>query len=210
MILQTPVEISSFSAKITHHHRILLMGSCFAENIGNKLAETKFTTDCNPFGTVYNPVSLLHCFEMLEKPKLFTKDDIFYENGIWNSFYHHSRFSNTDANTTLKNINDRIISSSEFLHKADFLFITLGTSWVYEHIEKKIVVSNCHKVPASQFKHRLLTMDETVNSLQQIIEIAKNCKRNISIIFIISPVNNRNYLHLKDIKKILQAQIYKK
>jgi len=81
------------------------MGSCFTENMASRLTLLKFNTDVNPMGIVYNPISLLNCFEILQSKKEFTEKDIFKENGVWKSFYHHSRFSHTDPKECLKNIN---------------------------------------------------------------------------------------------------------
>lgn len=193
MKLQTHVEISPLAEKISHKNKILLIGSCFAENIGDKLSSAKFNVNCNPFGIIYNPVSIQNSFEIIEKKKTFTKEDLFYENGIWKSFYHHSRFSDTDLNNTLKNINDSINFSFDFLKTTDFIFITLGTSWVYELKEKNIIVSNCHKMSAINFKKRLLSIEENINSLQSIINIAKRMNSDVKIVFTVSPVR-----HIKD------------
>ncbi|OFX28623.1 MAG: hypothetical protein A2X08_16280 [Bacteroidetes bacterium GWA2_32_17] len=204
MILQTPVEIASFPAKIKHHQRILLMGSCFAENIAEKLNNSKFITTCNPFGVVYNPISLLNCFEILKNQKLFTENDLFFENGVWKSFEHHSSFSKVDKNDTLQNINNDIVNASSFLKKTDDVFITLGTSWIYEHIEKGFVVSNCHKVPSSNFNRKLLTVDETFLSLQKIVEIIKEINNNVQIIFTVSPIRHlKDGLHKNNVSKAI-------
>ncbi|MBI5542120.1 MAG: GSCFA domain-containing protein [Bacteroidia bacterium] len=193
MKLQTHVEISPLVEKISHKNKILLIGSCFAENIGDKLSLAKFNINCNPFGVIYNPVSIQNSFDILEKKRLFTKEDLFFENGLWKSFYHHSKFSDIDLNCTLKTINDNIIFSHEFLKTADYVIITLGTSWIYEFTEKNIIVSNCHKTPAVNFKRRLLSIEETINSLNSIVNILKRINSNIKIIFTVSPVR-----HLKD------------
>lgn len=193
MNLQTNVEKSSFPEKLCHNNQIFLMGSCFTESIGEKLRSAKFNINCNPFGIIYNPVSIQNSFEILENNKNFTQDDLFNEKGVWKSFYHHSRFSDTDLNTTLDNINKCLSVSHDFLQKTDYIFITLGTSWVYEHIEKNIIVSNCHKTPASKFTRRLLTLTEIIGSINSIIDISKRINPHIKIILTVSPVR-----HLKD------------
>jgi hypothetical protein len=221
MEFSTPVEISEFTKKLTYDDSIMLLGSCFTESIGNKLSERKFLTDINPFGIIYNPVSLLYCIELLESNKIFTQHDLFEENGIWKSFYHHSRFSHSDINTALKNINERISVSSEFIRKTSFLFLTLGTAWVFEHKESGKIVSNCHKSPASNFNHRLLSVDETYDALKSIVEKNKKINPGCTVIFTISPVRhlkngaNGNQLSkavltvaLQKIKEIYEVQYF--
>jgi hypothetical protein len=193
MKFSTEIEIEPCQRKITYADKIMLLGSCFAENIEKKLARSKFRTDVNPMGIVYNPASLLNCFELLDKNKVFTKTDLFEENGIWKSFYHHSRFSHPDIDVTLNNINSKIQSSTEFLKKTDHIFLTLGTAWVYEHIERSILVSNCHKVASSNFRHKLLSVDDTTVYLKSIVLLIKKINPGTSITITLSPVR-----HLKD------------
>ena len=211
MDFSTPVEITGFNKKLTYNDRIMLLGSCFAESIGCKLLDRKFLTDINPLGIIYNPVSLLNSIEILKNNKNFTKNDLFEENGIWKSFYHHSRFCHSDMNTTLKNINERIIFSSEFIRKTSFLFLTLGTAWVFEHKESGKVVSNCHKGPASNFNHRLLSVDETFKTLKSIVEITKNINPGCTLIFTLSPVRHlKNGAHGNQLSKaVLTVAIQK-
>ncbi len=202
MEFSTPVEITGFNKKLTYNDSIMLLGSCFTESIGNKLSERKFPADINPFGIIYNPVSLQNCIEILKSNKSFTKTDLFEENGIWKSFYHHSRFSHSDINATLYNINERISISSEFIKKTSFLFLTLGTAWVYEHKETGKVVSNCHKSPASNFKQRLLSVDETYETLKNIFETVKKINSGCTLIFTLSPVRHlKNGAHGNQLSK---------
>jgi len=204
MNFNTKVEILPFENKISHKSKIFLIGSCFSENIAIKFENSKFNIKCNPFGVVYNPVSIFNCFEILKKQKIFTENDIFFENGVWKSFEHHSSFSKVDKNETLQNINNDIINASSFLKKTAHVFITLGTSWIYEHIEKGFVVSNCHKVPSSNFNCKLLTVDETFLSLQKIVEIIKEINNNVQIIFTVSPIRHlKDGLHKNNVSKAI-------
>jgi hypothetical protein len=202
MEFRTPVDIKPFQSKLSYNDNIMLLGSCFAENMGEKLSQNKFATDINPFGIIYNPVSLLNCFEILVNKKLFTKNDLFEENGVWKSFYHHSRFSNSNADIMLKTINDRILFSSDFLKKSDFLLLTLGTAWVFEHKDLNITVSNCHKQPTSSFNHKLLSIDETYMALKKLTDLAKKINPKIKIVFTVSPIRHlKNGAHENQISK---------
>ncbi len=204
MNLITKVEITPSIKKIKHQHNVLFIGSCFAENISEKLVDAKFNVCCNPFGVVYNPISLYNCFDLLDRKKTFSENDLFFENGVWKSFYHHSSFCNTDKNVTLQNINNEIEKSSQFLKTVDFVFITLGTSWVYVHKALDIVVSNCHKVPAINFNRKLLSVNEVFESLKNIVEIIKKNNNNTQIIFTISPIRHlKDGLHNNNISKAI-------
>lgn len=129
---RTTFEIPELPKKIEYGSKILLMGSCFSENIGKKLSDYKFDVNINPFGILYNPESIAQSLEILLKGKEFSEKDLFEHEGVWNSFYHHSRFSNTDPELCLKQINKSIQEGKRQLEEIDFLLITLGTAWVYE------------------------------------------------------------------------------
>ena len=168
----------------------MFVGSCFSENIGNKLKELKFKTDINPAGIVYNPLSAGKVLNMIMARGSFTKNNLHFFNGLWFSYYHHSRFSDNNADSCLKKINDRIIFSNKFLKNANFLFISFGTAWVYEHKKLKIIVSNCHKIPSKNFRRFLLNTDDIVNEYEDIIIRLKQLNPDINIIFTVSPVRH--------------------
>ena len=109
----------------------VLLGSCFAENIGKKLEGNKFKTDLNPFGTLYNPSSIAEAIRMLLQPEQFTGDDLFQHEGIYHSFSHHSRFSSPSETECLAN-NRRLFSSADTILKAQRMILTFGTAWVYK------------------------------------------------------------------------------
>lgn len=111
MELYTAIKIPKPPFRFSWQERILLLGSCFAENIGAKLAENKFNVDINPFGTLYNPASIAAALRMLLHPERFTEDDLFRHEGVYHSFTHHSRFSSTSEKECLENINDRLFAS---------------------------------------------------------------------------------------------------
>ena len=171
----------------------MFIGSCFTENIGELLKENKFKIDINPFGILYNPVSVKNSIDILIDNRKLSEKDIFNHNEQWHSFSHHSRFSNTDKENTLNNINKRISDSSDFLKNTDYLFITFGTSWVYENIESGNIVSNCHKLPAKKFKRRLLKPGEIINIYLNLLNKISVFNKNLKIVFTISPIR-----HLKD------------
>jgi len=186
----TEVEIPAPPWKIDYQSGVMMMGSCFTENIGQRLSDLKFNVDINPFGILYNPVSVANSISTLIQSKKITADDLFPDQGIWNSFSHHSRFSGPDRDQVLADINQRIADSSSFLKNASYLFITFGTAWVYEYIQTRQVVSNCHKVPAREFRRYRLTTDEIVRNFNELHAGLLKFNPNIKIVFTVSPIRH--------------------
>lgn len=187
---RTIVEITASPDKISHTSNVMFLGSCFTENIGNRMAGLKFRTDINPFGIIYNPRSVANSLKILAENKTFTKQDLYFENERWFSFFHHSRFSSPGVDGCLEEINKRALYSSSFIKRADYLIITFGTAWVYLHRKTGITVSNCHKLPACEFDRVLLSAGEIVSDYERIISTLKDHNPALKIIFTLSPVRH--------------------
>jgi hypothetical protein len=187
---QTEVKIPEFEWKTGYQKPGLLMGSCFTENIGNKMAALKYPVDLNPFGILYNPASVAHGLQFLLQEKKFTENDLIKHNGLWHSFFHHGRFSSVDLDQALNAINTRIKNSSEFLQKASFLFITFGTAWVYEYKVTGQTVSNCHKIPDKEFRRFRLTPGEITEEYRQILSELWNVNPELKVVFTVSPIRH--------------------
>ena len=181
-----------FDIKINHQQNLLLIGSCFTEQIGTKLANHKFAVLDNPNGILFNPVSIAKSISSYINNKQYTETELFYQNESWNSWEHHSRFSHPEKKICLQGINDSQTKAHDFLKKADWLLITLGSTFVYE-LENEQVVANCHKVPTDKFNKRLLAVEEVFAWLQTMIYKAIAFNPSLNIIFTISPVR-----HLRD------------
>ena len=134
MEFYTHITIPKTPFTFSYTVQTVLLGSCFAENIGKKLEGNKFKTDLNPFGTLYNPSSIAEAIRMLLQPEQFTGDDLFQHEGIYHSFSHHSRFSSPSETECLANINRRLFSSADTILKAQRMILTFGTAWVYSPI----------------------------------------------------------------------------
>ena len=167
-----------------------MMGSCFAENIGRKLEENKFSVDINPFGTLYNPASVAEGLRMLLRPEYFTPGDLFQHEGIYHSFTHHSRFSAPSEEECLGHINSRLSESSDFLRKATRLVITLGTAFVYRLKSDGRIVSNCHKLPEKMFDRQLLTVGEIVAEWKGLLLSLWEQNPELKILFTVSPIRH--------------------
>ncbi len=193
MQLYTTVRIPEPPFRLSIQERILLLGSCFAENIGAKLAEGKFDIDMNPFGTLYNPASIAAAIRMLLHPERFTADDLFHHEGVYHSFTHHSRFSSPSATECLNNINDRLFASAEKIRSTRSMVVTLGTAYVYRLKTTGEVVANCHKLPEKMFSRSMLSVEEIVSEWKGLLlSLWEQCPE-MKLIFTVSPIR-----HLKD------------
>ncbi len=183
-------------AKINHQHQLLLLGSCFTENIGDKLIAHKFTVLQNPNGILFNPVSIKEAVENYTSNKIIGESDLFYLNEAYHSWQHHSRFSGVTKEDAVSRINASVNAAYEYLKATGFVLITLGSAWVYELREKALnakagaVAANNHKAPADWFNRRLLSNAEVIHLLEDIIAALQNFNPAIKIIFTISPVRH--------------------
>ena len=190
---RTETELPEFQKKIGYRHHSMLIGSCFAENIGTYLEDLCLPIMVNPFGILYNPASIANSLDLLLSGKNFTEQDLFYSNGLYNSFSHHSRFSGSDQHNTLERINKRNAEATFILKNCHQLIITFGTSWVFEHKANGTVVSNCHKLLAATFDRYRLSVSQITESWIRIIDEMRGINPNLHLIFTVSPIR-----HLKD------------
>ena len=193
MKFRTEIEIPENKNKITYNDAILSMGSCFAENIAQYLKSLQLDMVSNPYGILFNPVSIYNSIHEMISGKIYGDDDIMLFNDKWLSLNHHGSFSNKDKNICLENINNHILEGSAYLKKSRFLFITLGTSIVYVYEQFDKVVGNCHKIPQKFFNRLQLSLNQTITCLQNIINEVRNVNETIDIVFTVSPIR-----HIKD------------
>lgn len=187
---RTKVKIPDFKFSITYKSRLFFIGSCFTENIGNLFVKNKFNTTVNPYGVLYNPISVKNSLEILIQNKQFTEKDLHFHNNLWFSFFHHTSFSDNDKQKCLLKINSEIQKATQQLKQCDFLFITFGTARVYKYLKNKQVVSNCHKIPAGEFKHDLLEVDDILTIYLPFLQKIKQFNPKIRIVFTVSPVRH--------------------
>lgn len=190
---RTRLPVKEFPFALTHEDKLLCLGSCFAEHISQKLTYYKFQSLLNPFGIQYNPVSLSRSLIALLEEKRYTENDIFQHNHLWHSFDHHSHFSGTDPKQTLDTINEATRQGTAFLQRADFIILSLGSSFVYENKASEQVVANCHKLPGHLFHRRLLPLEEIQKYLDDTIKRISAHFPNIQFLLTVSPVR-----HIKD------------
>ena len=188
MNFSTKVHIASPKKSINYQEKIILMGSCFSENIGQKFTNAYFQTIQNPFGILYNPASISAAINTILSDKLFTKDRLTQHNDLWHSPLHHGIFSDSNQENCLKKINKSLIAAREFISETDVLILTFGTAWIYE--QNGEVVGNCHKIPAQQFTRRRLSCEEIVSDYKKLIGRLLKLQTKMRIIFTVSPVRH--------------------
>jgi hypothetical protein len=193
------IQIPKVDQPITHQHKILAVGSCFTEHIGGALSDLKFDVLQNPNGILFDPQSVCSSLVSYIQNKQYEETDLFYLNEVWQSWQHHSRFSGVDKEEVLERINESQKKANEFLQQADWLIVTLGTSFSYRLLkqtspEKTMQpVANCHRAPAQWFQKYMMSITETIEALDNAIHQLFHFNKNINIIFTISPVR-----HIRD------------
>jgi hypothetical protein len=190
MKLSTPVALRALETKIDYHSRLLWLGSCFAENMGNQFEQLGFSQLSNPFGILFQPLALQRLVERALQANYFTQTDLVYHNGLWHCFELHSICSNSDPEAMLKQLNAKLNLLKTQLKKATHIGFTLGTAWVYRHLERDEVVANCHKIPQAQFAKELLSVGQIETALQKLIESIQAVNPNVQVVFTVSPVRH--------------------
>jgi hypothetical protein len=193
MDLQTIVPMSTSECVISYDAKIVLLGSCFSENIGEKFQWYKFQSMNNPFGIMYHPLAIENICRRAINDEWFTESDVFYHQSLWHSFEVHSVMNHPDRDVFLELLNDALKTFKKTLSQASHLIITYGTAWGYEHFESQMLVANCHKVPQNYFSKKLLTVRQIEQSIANTIALLQTFQPNLKLLFTIAPVR-----HLKD------------
>ena len=193
MNFRTQVELPEKQTEIRHSERIMLFGSCFAENIGSLLKENKFRCDVNPFGVLYNPLSIANALNQILEGKEYREEDLFFSGGLWHSWMHHSDFSAPSKEEALALMNFRLAKAKENLAKADWLVMTWGTAYVYIHKEMQQVVGNCHKQPEKTFRRLRQNVGAFVEECRGVLKKCREVNPKLKVLFTVSPIR-----HAKD------------
>jgi GSCFA family len=187
---RTIIQTEPSNNKISYHSKILFMGSCFTENIGDKMEELKFPTIVNPFGVLYNPSSVQSALEILLDNRDFKEKDLHFFNDQWLSFYHDTEYSDVSKEKCLDNINKTVNAARKHLRSANYLIITFGTAWAYRYLKTGNIVSNCHKIPAKEFERRKLTVEDIFVQWAKLLNRVEDLNPDLKIIFTLSPVRH--------------------
>jgi hypothetical protein len=187
------IEIKPLPQSISYNHQIMLMGSCFTEHIGNNLQDLKFNVLQNPNGILFEPASVCRSLVNYLDNKQYHAEDLSRQNELWQSWDHHSRYSHPEQSEALRGINQSQQTAHSFIQIADWLIITLGSSFVYRLKETGGLVANCHKAPGTWFEKYLIPIDEQIQMLDNTMHRLFYSNPKLKIIFTISPVR-----HLRD------------
>ncbi|OWV14267.1 GSCFA domain-containing protein [Fibrobacter sp. UWB5] len=189
----TKIDIPAADFKIDYTSRLAFFGSCFADNISAQFAERKFHVLVNPFGTVYNPVSLAGQIKAIADGKIFGEEDVFQDtrcDGLWHCWDAHSSLSGATKEECIEKLNAATAQARGFLQKADTAFITLGSAFVYYLKDIDKPVSNCHRQDPHLFERRLISVEEASQSIQKIVALLRDTNCNVHIVFTVSPLRH--------------------
>jgi hypothetical protein len=194
MIFRTTLPPLPASLRLGHEDCILAIGSCFTENIGAYLQQAKFEIAINPFGIVYNPISMAETlFYLLQKKEFEVEKNVLEHQGIWSSFLHHSSFSTLTKEAIIEKIQGDLVKSQAFFSKINRLLLTFGSATVYEHKESNQIVANCHKLPAHTFTKRRLSVEEITTTYSRLLTELQANNPSLQVIFTVSPIR-----HIRD------------
>lgn len=190
MDFRTKIEIDKDRHELRHDAGVMLLGSCFSDNIGERLVRSMFPAIVNPFGTLYNPASIEKAIMQLLQSTPFSPDELFEHNGMWHSFSHHSRFSSFDKEKALSEINNSFAAASKAIMSAKTLIITFGSAFVYRDASNDEIVANCHKLPASRFNRSMLSVDDICSLWNPLIDKLNRELPELHVIFTVSPIRH--------------------
>lgn len=192
MDFRTVADIPALGLTLTHRTSGLLLGSCFADAIGERMEAGKLPVCRNPLGVLYNPLSIASTLRRIAAPVFFTAEDLFQRDGLYGTFDAHSSLSDPDPDRTLEKLNEAVKAAHTVWKEAGYLILTLGTARVYRRKDTGRTVCNCHKFPAADFDHVLLSPEAVVRAFTDLAAELPELARK-QVLLTVSPVR-----HLKD------------
>lgn len=187
---RTEVEIAPGSQLIDYQDEILVLGSCFADHLGEKLAYYQFRHLANPFGVLFHPAPMGHLVKRVVEGRHFREEDLFEHEGLWRCFEVHSRVAGTSKNDTLEGMNRAFEAFGRSLAQASHIVMTLGTAFAFRYLEKDMMVANCHKLPQQQFRRELSPVEELIHSLENTLAAIREINPGCQILLTVSPVRH--------------------
>ncbi|UBM60156.1 GSCFA domain-containing protein [Marinilongibacter aquaticus] len=193
MQFRTEIEPFAYPFKIEERNKILCIGSCFSDKIGNYLVENKMDCMANPYGLIFNPISVFRLLGQSLREQRVMENYLTENQGTWYHYDFHSKHSGAEPGQLTNDLNQLHADVRNFIRKCDYIVITLGTAFVHRLKNNQHIVANCHKKPASLFQRELLTQKEIGIRFRQFYEKLKLSNPKVKIIFTVSPVR-----HTKD------------
>ncbi|MBO3697860.1 GSCFA domain-containing protein [Roseivirga sp. E12] len=189
-MFRTEIERLKTPFSISHQDRLITLGSCFSDEIGKRLKSNKFETLTNPFGTIFDPLSLFELIDMALEPSTVLEDAMLHRDGLYYNYKLHSSFRSETREGLLETIQHQMSLTNQRLVDAKVLFLTFGTAWVYQTKDTQMLVANCHKQPQKKFRKYLLTVEEIMTSFMSIKESIQEINPDIQIVLTVSPVRH--------------------
>ncbi|MBO6879088.1 GSCFA domain-containing protein [Winogradskyella sp.] len=194
MNLQTNIPLKPQQHnQIDYNSKMMLLGSCFSENIGEKFDYFKFQSIVNPFGILFHPIALENLVTRAINKDYYAENELISHNEQWSCLDAHSKLNSISKDELLITLNKTLDETNQQLNESTHIVITLGTSWVYRHIATDKIVANCHKLPQKQFLKELLSVEQISESLEAIVSLVRSINPKVNFIFTVSPVR-----HIKD------------
>lgn len=202
MEFRTMTKIPPYPFRISHSDNIMLVGSCFADNIGERLRFSLFPVEVNPFGVMYNPASICQTMARIASGTVPAENELINHCGCYHSFDFSSTFSSSDPRKSLSLMGDTVLNINRKLNSTNIFILTFGTSAVYEYSPSRKIVANCHKIPATNFNFRHLSINEIEKYIRSTTEIIFKANPSAKIILTVSPVRYIQYgLHESNLSK---------
>ena len=193
MELLTTVDIPKSGFRLDYTSHLAFVGSCFADNISRLFTERKFHVLSNPFGTIYNPLSIATMLKNIADAKTYGEGDVFQDARapLWHCWGAHGSLSAPTREGCVANLNDAVARARAFLQSSDAVFVTLGTAFVYFLKQTGEVVSNCHRQDPSLFTRELISVERAVAALRDIVDsLHKIRDGNVHVVFTVSPLRH--------------------
>ena len=190
MKFRTEITVPRYPFEIGLDSRLMFLGSCFSEHVSEYFIERKFNALANPFGILFNPLSIALAMDLMTGRQQLTERYFTFFDEKWVSFAHHGKFSNPDRAQFDAAVHQSLETGRDFLKNTDILFVTFGTSYYYFHKEKELVVANCHKVPAAAFDKRRASVTDICNAFLPFFAWREQHRPDLKVIFTVSPVRH--------------------
>lgn len=193
MEFRTVVPPLRHQGLISHHTGLLMLGSCFTDNVSSRLADDLFDVTANPSGTLYNPLSIANAIDRMISAREYTAEDLFLHQGLWRSLDHHSSLCSSDKKRALELINRGLRNGSETLQRASVLIVTWGSSTAYIDRLTGHCAANCHKLPSERFEVVTLLPEQIVCRWRQVINNVRQINSDVTLIVTVSPIRHKAY-----------------
>lgn len=201
-MFRTEIVVPKSGLDLTLKDKVVTIGSCFAEVIGSKLQQNKVDVLANPFGTIFNPVSVCRLLNAALGKTYDFEQHLVHLNNIWYAYDLHSSVSSPGKEQLLTQIHERLQTTRQHLQQSSLLIVTLGTAVAYKLVQEGDIVANCHKLPSKNFDRVLLNLEETKVYFEETLALLKSINPAIKVLLTVSPVRHvKETLQINSVSK---------